>query len=220
MTGLLDKLNLSPSERRLVVIIGLVVFVVLNVWLVWPRFGSVGIWEQRRKDALKKLQDYKNEVAKESEYKRKEEDLKESGVYIATDDQALALSRDVATEASKSGVVVLTFNPMTRTSGGRTNQFFEEQTLVIRVSTGEKELVDFLYNLGAGKSLIRVKSMSLSPEPARMKLQGDITLVESFQKKPQKAPAPAPAATNVPARVAATTNPPPKTSPRPAPPKT
>jgi len=35
-----DRLKLTPSERRLVVGIGRVAFVVLNYWVVWPRFGD------------------------------------------------------------------------------------------------------------------------------------------------------------------------------------
>ena len=69
--------------------------------------------------------------------------------------------------------------------------------------SGEKELVDFLYRLGSGNSLIRVRDMNLGTElPARQKLQGSLTLVESFQKKPVK--------------VAAAPPPPKKTTPAPA----
>jgi Tfp pilus assembly protein PilO len=220
MTGILDKLNLSPSERRLVVVVSLVVFVVLNIWLVWPEFGSVGVWEQRRTDAQRRLKQFKDEIAKKPDYERRLRELESAGVYIPGEDQALALLRDVANEASKSGVTVERFNPMTRTAGGRTNAFFEEQTLVISVIAKEEELVAFLYNLGSSKSLIRVKGMSLQPDPSRMKLRGDITLVESFQKKPPpKAPVTAPAkTTNQPARTTPTpsrpTNAPPQTQTR------
>ena len=61
----------------------------------------------------------------------------------------------------------------------------------------EKSLVDFLYSLGVGGSLIRVRSMTLSPDPVRQKLQGSLTLVASYAKKaPPKiaAPVAAPAA--------------------------
>jgi hypothetical protein len=37
--------------------------------------------------------------------------------------------------------------------------------------------VDFLYNLGIGSSLIRVRSFTLNPDPPRHKLQGNVTLV-------------------------------------------
>jgi hypothetical protein len=208
MTSFLDKLNLRPAERRLVVIVALVVFVVLNIWLIWPQFGSVGIWQQRRTDALKKLQNFSDEVKKKPGYEKQLRDLESQGAYVGTEEQAIALQRDVANQATLSGVQVNRFDPAPRSSTGRTNAFFEEQTLIISIAnTGEKELVDFLYNLGARNSLIRVKSMTVSPDPTRMKLQGSITLVASFAKKPPPRVAAPPKATN---------QPPPKTAPAPA----
>ncbi|MCI0746104.1 MAG: hypothetical protein L0Y58_11925 [Verrucomicrobia subdivision 3 bacterium] len=218
MTSILDKLNLTPQERRLVVFVSLAVFVVLNIWLVWPEFGRVAFWEQKRKGAITTLNRFNAEVKRKSEYQAQLEKLQEQGGYIATDEQALALSKDVANQAALSGVVVNRYDPAPRATSGRTNAFFEEQGLVITVTTGEKELVDFLYNLGA-RGLIRVKSMSLSPDPTRMKLQGSITLVQSFQKKPPpKVAAPAAAkATNQPAKPpgapAKTNAPPARTTP-------
>src|SRR5436190_2066563 len=116
MKSMFDKLNLRPQERRLVVFVGIVIFVVVNVVFVYPIFG-----------------DY-----------------------------------------------------------GKTNAFIEEQSVVISVNTVETNLVDFMYSLCSENSLIRVRSMTLQPEPARFRLQGSMTLVESFQRKP-------------PARAAATT---------------
>lgn len=200
MTGLLDKLNLRPHERRLVVIVALVVFVVLNIWLVWPEFGSVGIWQQRRNDALKRHQQFKDEVNKRPAYEKQLRELESQGAYVGTEEQALALQKDVSQQALLSGVQVNRYDSQSRTTtSGRTNAFFEEQALIITVVTGEKELVDFLYNLGARSSLIRVRSMTLSPDPTRMKLQGSITLVASFAKKPPpKVAAPPKAATPAP----------------------
>jgi hypothetical protein len=213
MTGLLDKLNLRPHERRLVVLVALVVFVVLNIFLIWPEFGSVGRWQQRRSDALKKLETFKNEVNKKPIYEKQLADLESQGAHVGTEDQAMALSRDVANQATLSGVQVNRYDPAPRSSTGRTNAFFEEQTLIITVTTGEKELIDFLYNLGARSSLIRVKSMTLSPDPSRMKLMGNITLVASFAKKAPPRVAAPPKATNQPAKA----TPPQKTTNAPGP---
>ena len=41
-TSIFDKLNLRPQERRLVVIVGMVLFVLINWWFVWPFFGEWG----------------------------------------------------------------------------------------------------------------------------------------------------------------------------------
>lgn len=212
MTSILDKLNLSPQERRLVVGVAIVVFVVLNIWLIWPEFGSVGIWEQRRIDAEKKLKQFKDEVAKKTVYERQLAQLAEMGGVVGTEEQALSLQRDVANQALLSGVQVNRYDPQARVpTGGRTNAFFEEQALIITVLTGEKELVDFLYNLGTRSSLIRVKSMTLSRDPSQMKLQGSMTLVASFAKKPPPRVAAPSRPTNQPAAKPGTpakTNPP------------
>ena len=42
MTTLLDRLNLRPQERRLVVMAAAVLFLVLQFWLVWPHFKEWG----------------------------------------------------------------------------------------------------------------------------------------------------------------------------------
>lgn len=40
-TSVIEQLNLSPQERRIVVIIAVIVFVVLNFLLVWPHFNDL-----------------------------------------------------------------------------------------------------------------------------------------------------------------------------------
>ena len=74
----------------------------------------------------------------------------------------------------------------------RTNQFFAEQALSIDFTSGGKELVDFLVDIAAGNSMIRVREMNVKPDPSQTKLMGNITLIASYQKK---------AATNKPAAV-------------------
>jgi Tfp pilus assembly protein PilO len=215
VTSILDKLNLSPQERRLVVVVAIVVFVVLNIWLIWPEFGSVNRWNNRRLAAEANLKKFKDEIAKKTIYERQLRELESQGAYVGTEEQALSLQRDVANQALLSGVQVNRYDPQARmATGGRTNAFFEEQGLIITVVTGEKELVDFLYNLGTRSSLIRVRSMTLSRDPTQMKLQGSMTLVASFAKKPSPKTAPAAKTTNQPASrpAAPKTNAPPRTN--------
>ena len=186
MTSVLDKLNLSPQERRLVVIVSIIVFVVLNIWLVLPYFGQLGKTQQRTADAKVQIRKYNAEIQKRSAYEKQVKELEGQGNYIPTEEQATALQREVTQQAVLSGVQVQTIVPAGRQSGTRTNTFFEEQAVNLNVqNTGEKELVDFLFSLGAQNTLIRVKNMILRPElPSRMKLGGQITLAKSFQRKP------------------------------------
>ena len=50
--------------------------------------------------------------------------------------------------------------------------------------------MDFLYNLGSGNSLIRVRDLALHPNPPRQALSGNVKLVASYQKNPPKKAAP------------------------------
>jgi hypothetical protein len=184
MTSFLDKLNLRPGERRLVVIVAIVVFIVLNIWLVWPSFGDWGRTENAIEAARKKLQMFNEELAKTNLYQRQMTELRAKGLYVATEDQASQLQREVMSQANLSGVELTGVRPGRGYSGGRTNAFFEEQSLDASFKAGEKELVDFLYNLGARNSLIRVRSMQIGRDPSGTRLSGSLTLVESFQKKP------------------------------------
>jgi hypothetical protein len=219
MNSLFDKLNLRPGERRLVVIVAITVFILLNAFFVWPRFGEGTRLKNRMKTAENTLFQYQREVEKTAEYQRKLLELEKAGASVASEDQALKLSQTVLAQAALSGVQIVTYTPTPRTStGGKTNQFFDEQSGILTIApTEEKALVDFLYNLGIGGSMIRVFTMTLTHDPPRQKLQGSVTLVASYARKPppRAAPAAAPARTNAPAVAAGaprTTTPPRNTS--------
>ena len=194
--SLFDKLNLRPQERRLVVVVGLVVFFVLNLWLVWPEFGEWSKQKKKKGELEGLLLRFQNEIKKGPEYKKQLDDLERQGQAVLSEEQAVDLQKVVYSQAALVGIFPSGYEPGSKASTGRTNQFFEEQSGTITVSTEEKPLVDFLYNLGAGNSLIRVRSMNLIPDPTRMKLAGTITLVASYQKKAPPKPAPVAAKTN------------------------
>jgi hypothetical protein len=215
MKSFFDKLNLRPQERRLVVIVGIVIFIVLNFLFVVPMFGEYAKTMKSMKDTRRTLARYDEEIKRGPRYKVQLEHLESTGSFVAQEEQASQLMRDVTTQAAISQVTVLRWDPTQRGSSGKTNAFFEEQTLGITVNTGEKELIDFLYSLGSGNSLIRVRSMILNPEPSHFKLQGNLTLVESFQRKPPPSRA-ATAAPPAPAK-AGTAPAPAKTAPTPTP---
>jgi type II secretory pathway component PulM len=66
MTGYLDRLNLRPFEKRLVVGVGAVLFVVLNAWFVVPHFSDLSQARERRLEALKKLELWQAEMDQKS----------------------------------------------------------------------------------------------------------------------------------------------------------
>lgn len=185
MNSLFDKLNLRPQERRLVVIVGIVVFVVLNFWLIFPMFGEYGKYEQRIKDASKKLNDYQQEIQKRPGYDRELNELKNQGGSVATEEAALRLAQEINSQAALSGVTITSITPLQRqASGGKTNAFFEEATVTVNINSDETNLVDFLYRLADKELLVRANSMNIGPDPTRMRLQGQVTLVKSYQRRP------------------------------------
>ncbi len=187
MSSAFDKLNLSPAERRLVVITGIVLFVLLNWFFIWPEFGEWPKNEQRIQDASAKLSTFKDEIARKAAYEKELKELEQQGGYVPTEEAALRLSQEVNSQAALSGVTLTSISPLIRGgtgSTGKTNAFFEEVSVTVNVNTSEKELLDFLFRLADKDMLIRAKTMNLSPDPTRMRLQGLVTLVKSLQRKP------------------------------------
>jgi hypothetical protein len=191
---MLDRLNLRPQERRFVVIAGLVVFLVINIWFVWPHFGDWGIVQNRTAQTQRTLKLYQDEIARVPSYQAKQAKLQAQGSDVLS--QELDLQRNIQAKATSSGVLVTRWDPRGKSGGSKTNQFFEEQLLTIDCTTGPKELVTFLVDVAAGNSMIRVREMNLRPDGSQTKLLANITFVASYQKKvPVKPVTPAPTST-------------------------
>ena len=192
--------KLNSSERRFVVGVGLAFFLVINIFWVWPHFSDWGVIRGRLDTANATLATFDAMFQKTNAISLEVEKMQRGGGNVPAEDQAVAFLRTIQTQAAQSGVAV----------GGngrlitRTNQFFMEQIQTITVGAGEKQLVDFLYNLGSGDSLVRVRDLSIRPDPPRQQLQANITLIASYQKNvkvaaaPAAKPAPAPAPPAVP----------------------
>jgi Tfp pilus assembly protein PilO len=189
MSSTLDKLNLRPQERRLLVIVGVVIFIALNYFLVFPYFGEIGKEQGELDSARKKLDRYQTKIAEIPRLEQRLRELAGEGATVAAQEQAVDLLRTVQDHVRRSGVSVSNWGAVTSNTQSN-NEFFEEQSLRIQVSTGEAELVNFLFNVGTGNSMIRVRELTLRPENPRYRLTGTITLVANYQKKsPASAPA-------------------------------
>ena len=182
MESIFDKLGLRPAERRLLVAVGVTLFIILNVYLVWPHFSD---WGRLRGDIASletTLAAYQGEQARLPEYEAKEASLKGQGLKITTAEMGLALIKLVQPKAASAGVNVMQWSP---SSGGnsRNNEFFEEHVLRITFrNTGDKELLRFLISLGDGDSVIRIRDLTIRPEAGQWKLSGNVTMVASYQK--------------------------------------
>jgi len=187
MTNPLDRLNLRPFEKRLVVGVAAVLFIVLNAWFVFPHFSDLAQAQKQRDDALEKLKRWQVEINQEPNYRKQIRELESESQAVPTEDQAIQFSRAIQMQQAQSGVNITSTSKQTV----RTNQFFLELTQQISVESGEAQLVDFLYNLGSGTSLIRVRDLALHPNPPRLALSGNVKLVASYQKNSPKKAAPA-----------------------------
>ncbi|MFO1476804.1 MAG: hypothetical protein U1F98_09150 [Verrucomicrobiota bacterium] len=182
--------RLSPAERRFVVGVGLVLFLVFNWMFVWPHFSDWRTTQSRLDTARMTLGNRTVIIQQADRLKPELARMEGEGAAVPPEDQATEFLRTIQSQAQQSGVMLMGSSRSTT----RTNDpFFLEQVQTINVQSTEKQLVDFLYNLGAGGSLIRVRSLSVRPDQTRQQLTASITLVASYQKNP-KAAAPATAA--------------------------
>jgi len=176
MNAYLARLN--PAERRFVIGVALLFFVVINLVWVKPHFSDWGNLKNRLGDARGKLARYETTIRQSSGLQAQVDKMQSEGAEVPPEDQAVQFLRTIQGQAAQSGVG---FTGSSRPSTS-TNEFFLEQVQTITVVSGEKELVDFLYNLGSGNSLTRVRALSLRPDANRNQLGGSITLIASYQK--------------------------------------
>ena len=194
--------RLSSLERRFIVLAVVVVFVVVNLWFVLPRFNDWSQVRTRHETALTTRAKYEKEIAQIATYTSQIGKLESEGVSVPLEDQSLNILTTINSQAVQSGVSILNNTPQPE----RTNQFFLERAQGLTIQSTEAQLVDFLYKLGDGNSLIRVRALSLRPDAPRQALSGNLTLIASYQKKPSTRAAPAPGA--VPATSVKTNKPP------------
>jgi len=178
--------QLRPLERRMVVGVGVLLLIVLNWWFVWPHFGDWGSLQGRLDDARRKLKLYQTAIAQKPDLEKQVQTYESDGGFVPQEDQSINFIRTIQSQAIQSGVsIVNTSRQLTHTN----DAFFIEQVQNITVSATDEQLVDFLYKLGSGASMIRVRDLDLQPDPSHMRLAANIMLVASYQKNPNSKPA-------------------------------
>ena len=174
MSGYLARLN--SSERRFVVGVALLLFVIINIFFIFPRFKDWGVAQGRIAAARQKLQLYQAGIAQQPKLEQQIRQLGD-GQDVPPEDQSTQFLRNIQMQANQSGVGLISTRQTTRT-----NASFIEQIQTITVQSGEKQLVDFLYNIGAGGSQARVRGISVRPDQPHQRLNAQITLVASYRK--------------------------------------
>lgn len=200
MTPFLDRLNLRPQERRFVVVVGLILFVVINVVWVRPRFNDWSRLQNELQEARRTLARYKTEADKLPQYRATLARIEGETPAVLPAEQAIQLFTTVQSQVQQHGVVYTQIRPVAASASSKTNAFFEEQSVVVNYNnTGEKELVEFLNSFATGNSMIRVRDLDIRPDPSQTRLMGSITLVATYQKKPPTPARPSVAAQSPPA---------------------
>lgn len=178
--------QLRPMERRLVVGVLVVLFIVLNWVFVQPHFSDWSKWSQRHDEAGRKLKLYQTAAAEKPELEKQLKVYESEGEFVAQEDQAINFMRNIQSQSGQSGVQLQsTSRQITRTN----DVFFVEQIQNINVLATDDQLVEFLYQLGSGASMIRVRDLELQPDQPRQHLTANIKLVASYQKNPKPATA-------------------------------
>jgi hypothetical protein len=185
MISALDRLQLRPHEKRLIVMGGLVLFVVLNLWFVWPHYGDLGKARAQLQSSATTLTQYRTELARTNEYLARLELLESDGGGVLDEDKDITLLSTVQTVARESGITPANITPAPRTPRGGTNAFFEQRALTITLSpTPPEPLIRFLVSLATNQVVLRVKELDLKKDGTQTKLQGSLRVVASFQRQP------------------------------------
>lgn len=174
--------RLNSTERRFVVGVGVVFFLVINIVWIRPHFGDWSATRNRMEVAKRQLVTFETGTNLIPELVKQRDKLMGQGQVVPEENQTLDFSRLVMNQLTMFGIVPQ--NTSYRRESGPTNSFFLEQSATMSLDTTEKQLVDFLYSVGAGSnSLIRVKALSIQPEPQHTRLNTRLTLVASYEKK-------------------------------------
>jgi hypothetical protein len=176
--------QLRPMERRLVVGVAVVLVLVLNAVFIWPHFADWGNLRHRLDAAHTKLTTYKQMIAQIPALTADVKKFESEGEFVAPEDQGINFMRTIQAQSAQSGVAIInTSRQITHTN----DAFLVEQVENINVLATEDQLVDFLYKLGSGASMIRVRDLELQPDPPRQRLNANIRLVASYTKSPPPA---------------------------------
>lgn len=172
--------RLSSAERWFIIIVIIVVFAVVNFVFVLPRFNDWSQLTNRMTEARDKQKRYEEMIAQTTTFSNQITKLEGENSAVPQEDQAINFLTAIQNQAAQSTVSILSSSR----SPERTNQFFLERAQTLMTQSGEAQLVDFLYNLGTGGSLVRVRSLSIGRDPSQQQLKSTVTLIASFQKKP------------------------------------
>ena len=172
--------RLSSVERWFIILTIIVVFAVVNFVFVLPHLNDWGRLTNRMNEAESKQKKFEEMIGQMNNFSNQIAKLEGENSAVPQEDQAVNFLITIQNQAGQSGVSIIANNRQPE----RTNQFFLERAQSLTLQSGEQQLVNFLYQLGTGSSLIRVRALSIRPDAPRQALSATVTLIASFQKKP------------------------------------
>ena len=175
----LNRIGVSPRDRRAVILLLLGFLVVGNV--VWLFIGPELLGLQASLKGFEKKNAALADLPKLIEGVIKEVQTLETETGGVTDGrQAQKLMEEIESKARRSGL------NLTRSRGqsgsSRKNQDFEEAKRTVSFQSDLIDLVEFLKNVSEGKSMIRVSSLTIMPTTDRKQLKVDLTFTASYPK--------------------------------------
>ena len=179
--SIFDKLNLSSGERRGFMIV-IVVLMLALMWMVWGMIPSPSATKQKIASAKKQLADFKPEIYQANKatnsYLSEIRKLEGLGSAVIKIEQQTDMRKFINRLTAANGVDI----DSTTSADPKTGDFFIEQSMTIRFSSKESDLVNFLWKLGSSDTMVRVSQMRVNPDKNRYKLSGSMTLTASYQK--------------------------------------
>ena len=175
--SIFDKLNLSSGERRLVMIV-IVVLMLALMWMVWGMIPSPSATKQKIAKAQTQLDSFKAEIEKTDVYHQQISTLEGLGSEVIKIEQQVDMRNFINRLTTANGVEITSAT----SADPKTGDFFIEQSMTIRFSSKESDLVNFLWKLGSSDTMVRVSQMRVNPDKNRYKLSGSMTLTASYQK--------------------------------------
>lgn len=191
--SILDQLNMSPQEKRVVVGGSVLLFLVLNLWFVWPHYGELGETRDRLQHAETTLTRYQLEVAQLPTRQEQLNQFEKQGALVLAEEQFNTVINEIVRLARKSKLNYEPPEADDRSENEDPDSMLQKRKVTLKFNPSSTEaLIEFLIALPSSELAIRVLDLSIAPNRTRphpgTMLAGSMTLVASFQKN---APAPA-----------------------------
>jgi hypothetical protein len=101
------------------------------------------------------------------------------GAGVLPGDQADRFPALIFSEAARAGLTIMSSSKVTT----QTNGSFRERRLLLSLEATEPQFVDFLRNVAASNSTLRVQSLSLRPNPERTLLRVNVAITGYYRQE-------------------------------------